>query len=229
MEGVPTSERMALRGRDGAWLGLALTAHLALLAIPVGQRFATTDAPLAVSVSLLRPSPPRVSSPPVKLSVPDPVQVEGRKRSPEKPARAPAPSADAAEVVAPTAPNAAALLESARALISAPEVKAPRALGKFEPPPPPANWRPSITVEENLFGESYLPSKTEVVDRWLAADGSHNVVVRTPNGMTLCGRAQPWNPMQPLVEHVMMFRPCGGGGKRTFEMPERFLRNARAR
>jgi len=67
-----------------------------------------------------------------------------------------------------------------------------------------------------------VPEKTEIVDRWLAADGSHNVVIETTTGHTLCGSARPWNPMNPLVEHLMMFRPCGGWGKRAFEMPHRY-------
>ena len=75
-----------------------------------------------------------------------------------------------------------------------------------------------------MFNGMVLPNKTEIVDRWLAADGSQNVVVNTPDGHTLCGRARAWDPMQPLVEHVMQFRPCGGGGKRTFEMPRRHER-----
>jgi hypothetical protein len=78
-------------------------------------------------------------------------------------------------------------------------------------------WSPS----GNLFDGMVAPPETEIVDRWLAADGSQNVVVNLPSGETLCGRAEAWNPMQALVEHVMMFRSCGGGGKRTFEMASR--------
>jgi hypothetical protein len=115
------------------------------------------------------------------------------------------------------------LLESARRLEPATPVAPPRRLGEFLPPATPRNWEPSITLEENLFEDTYLPAETEVVDRWLAADGSHNVVIRTPTGMTLCGRALPWDPMRPLVEHVMMFRQCGGGGERSFTMPERLI------
>ena len=90
----------------------------------------------------------------------------------------------------------------------------------------PDNWRAGIGVEENLFNGLVVPRKTEIVDRWLAADGSHNVVINTPTGDTLCGRALPWNPMQPLVEHVMQFRLCGGGGQRSFTMPQRVPRTA---
>ncbi len=67
------------------------------------------------------------------------------------------------------------------------------------------------------------PGKTEIVDRWLAADGSQNVVINTP-GHTLCGRLLAWDPMQPLIEHVVQYRPCGGGGKRVLEMTQRIKR-----
>lgn len=41
------------------------------------------------------------------------------------------------------------------------------------------------------------------------------------------GHALPWNPMQPLMEHVMMCRPCGGGGERGFDMPRYKMRKGR--
>ena len=220
MEGVQFNERVALRKGDGLWFALAVLAHLLLLSIPVGRQLAEHPPDLAIAVSLLRSAPawPDATEPP-----PAPVEVSARKRPPVplEPATTPTPELPQPE---PRAPGAIEFLESARSLELAPSPSTPRVLGEFRPPPPPSNWQPSITVEENLFGEYYLPSETEVVDRWLAADGSHNVVIRAPNGMTLCGRAQPWNPMQPLVEHVMMFHECAGGGKRTFTMPERFLR-----
>ncbi|NNJ79796.1 MAG: hypothetical protein HKP19_11115 [Xanthomonadales bacterium] len=229
MEGVSTVDRMTLRRRDGVWFGVALAVHVAILTLPVSQRFTDPDTPVSVAVSLLRPAPARVASPANELSVPEPVTVSAGKRPPVVVPMHSRSSPGAIEPETPRAPSAYALLESARALKPAPSEPPPRRLGVFKPPPPPANWRPSITVEDNRFSDSYLPTETEVVDRWLAADGSHNVVIRTAGGMTLCGRAQQWNPMQPLVEHVMMFRPCGGGGKRTFTMPERYLRNSRAR
>jgi hypothetical protein len=102
-----------------------------------------------------------------------------------------------------------------------------RQLGSARPYQPPANWNknagvPYLAEFDNRFNGMTVPEDVEIVDRWMAADGSHNVVLNMPNGDTLCGRAEAWNPMQPLVEHVMMFRPCGGGGKRTFTMPDRY-------
>ena len=84
-------------------------------------------------------------------------------------------------------------------------------------------------MEDNLFNGMVLPTKTEIVDRWLAADGTHNVVLNTPSGDTLCGRAQAWTPMNPLFEPIMTFWKCGGGGKRAFKMPDRYMRSQQHR
>ncbi len=73
-----------------------------------------------------------------------------------------------------------------------------RRLGVFVPQALPENWRSGIISRDNLFNGMVLPNKTEIVDRWLAADGSHNVVINTPSGQTFCGRALAWDPMQPV-------------------------------
>jgi hypothetical protein len=88
------------------------------------------------------------------------------------------------------------------------------------------SWRrgskPAVGLpDKNLFEGMVAPAETELIDRWQAADGSNNVVLKTPNGDTLCGRAEAWDPMRPLMEPLMMFRSCGGGGKRTFTMDKR--------
>jgi hypothetical protein len=105
---------------------------------------------------------------------------------------------------------------------------APRQLGSSEYSKQPPSWRTgaagnALMPAGNTFDGMMAPVETELVDRWQAADGSNNVVINTPNGDTLCGRAEAWNPMQPLVEHLTMFRNCGGGGKRTFSMAAREL------
>lgn len=94
----------------------------------------------------------------------------------------------------------------------------------------PDNWKENAGVPyqaefEDILNGMIVPDKVEIVDRWLAADGSHRVVVNLPNGMTMCGRAEAYNPMQPLVEPIMLFGSCGGGGKRTFSVPEHYKRN----
>ena len=94
--------------------------------------------------------------------------------------------------------------------------------GRSQQPP---NWQRGSGAQalqpiDNLFNGMVAPNQVEIIDRWRAADGSHNVVVNLPNGRTVCGRAEASNPMQPLLEPVMMFRECGGGSQRSFSMPQ---------
>ena len=211
-----------VRGVDkgfGIWLGLALLVHAAALLLPLGYPKGEAPIDRSLVVSLLRPLPiPPPTAEPPPVAPPEAVRVTAQKR--------PAPLIPEVQHEPPPdrrLPGPEEFLEAAREPRWILPTKPARRLGEFTPPDPPRNWQPSITVEENRFSDAYLPSETEIVDRWLAADGSHNVVIRTPNGMTLCGRALPWNPMEPLVEHVMMFRSCGGGGERSFSMPERLV------
>lgn len=97
-----------------------------------------------------------------------------------------------------------------------PESSDPPRLGVLTPPP--SNRQARTVADTASPSGSGLPVRTGIVDQWLAADGSHNVMIRTPSGQLLCGRAEAWNPMSPLVEPVMLYRACGGV-PRTFEMP----------
>jgi hypothetical protein len=197
----------------GRWLGLALLLHAAALLLPLTDRGGQAPVDRSLIVSLLRPLPlPEPAA--ARLPVPDPVSVTARKRP-----TPPVPVPRQETTPPPRLPSAGDMLEAARQPKWILPAEPARRLGEFVPPAPP----PTITTRENRFSDAYAPAETEIVDRWLAADGSHNVVIRTPSGMTLCGRALPWNPMEPLVEHVMMFRRCGGGGERTFSMPERLV------
>lgn len=224
MDGVQVSERLGVRKGDGVWLGLAVLVHALVLLIPVAERLSSEAGSLTVSVSLFRPIDQEKVAAPEQPSPPEPVQITAQKR--EIPPILPSPEQPAASD-GPPAPDAAQLIESVKRLQLTDPSKKTRQLGEFEPPPLPRNWLPRITTEDNMFDGKMLPPETEIVDRWLAADGSHNVVINTPGGHTLCGRAEAWDPMRPLVEPVMMFRPCGGGGKRTFKMPDRYLKKNR--
>jgi len=111
----------------------------------------------------------------------------------------------------------------------APPAQTGSSLGTAKPMAPPANWSqhagaPIFSSFEDRSHEVTLPETATVVDRWQAADGSHQVIVHIPNGDSLCGRADAYNPMQPLVEQVMMFQPCGR--KPTFTMPERYKKGS---
>jgi hypothetical protein len=225
---APASRR--LKVRDGIWLCLALVFHALLLLIPVTHNPAPEPATALVTVTLLAEDlleDPFVGTLEAEQEIIPPPQDEPaslpiaerpgftRQEDPIK------------EIPAPPA----VILTTARLLDIAsqfewllPQADEHRQLGVFTAPPLPENWRPDIGAEDNVFNGMVVPDKTEIVDRWLAADGSHNVVLSTPTGHTLCGSARPWDPMQPLVEHVMHFRSCGGGGTRSFEMSYRHTR-----
>jgi hypothetical protein len=143
---------------------------------------------------------------------------------PEKPADPPPPEPAAS----PESLTSLQLLELYRGSKPEEDEASPaRRLGSARPYQPPANWSknagsPYLAEFDNRFDGMVAPEDVEIVDRWMAADGSHNVVLNLPNGDTVCGRAEAYNPLQPLVEPVMMFRDCPGGGKRTFTMPDRY-------
>jgi len=216
-----------LNFRDGFWLGLAIVLHALLLLIPAAPDSSPNQTTNAVAVTLLsananeQPLAETIETPISEVPVPDP---QPAPRAPDEPPEIALQEDPGEEVPADPVP----IISTARLLASVGQVKwvssqpdEPLHLGVFSPRPLPANWTSGMVTEDNLFDGMVAPRKTEIVDRWLAADGSHNVVIHTPGGDTLCGRALAWDPMQPLVEHVMQFRPCGGGGKRTFDMPRR--------
>jgi hypothetical protein len=90
----------------------------------------------------------------------------------------------------------------------------------------PWNWRRGAGAEalapfDNTFNGKTAPTKVVIVDRWLAADGSHSVIIETPDGLRMCGRARPWDPLEPLIEPMMMWTVCGGDGARPFKFKPR--------
>jgi hypothetical protein len=219
--------------RLAACLLLAVLLHALLLLLPAQRAKQPVDALRQLSVSLQKTVPQPLSPPVIQESESAPLpETAPQPRPAADPAREEAvpPEATASP---PGSPERPAELSTARLLELAGRrewtIDSPgenRRLGVFQPQPLPRNWQPGIPREANLFDDMALPEQVEVVDRWLAADGSHNVVVNTPSGETYCGRAAAWSPSNPLFEPVMMWRPCGGGGKRTFRMPERYDRAA---
>lgn len=224
---LAASTNRRLNFRDGFWLCLAIVVHALLLLIPAAPDSSPNPATDAVVVTLLstnayeQPLTETVETPVSEVPAPDP---QSAPPAPNEPPEIALQEDPGEKVPADPVP----IISTARLLDSARHVKwvssqpdEPLHLGVYSPRPLPANWTSGMVTEDNLFDGMVVPRKTEIVDRWLAADGSHNVVIHTPGGDTFCGRALAWDPMQPLVEHVMQFRPCGGGGKRTFDMPRR--------
>lgn len=230
MDNTAVSKSMRIGRRDGAWLVAAMLLHGCLLLIPLSQYSPLVTEPEILSVSLLKP-------PIAEIKTIEPVVTPQTIEQPaQEPEPAPVPqvaqqteeSAEPfpLEADAPELPTAARLLDSTRQFKwSDPEPSKTRRLGEAPVYAVPGNWLPGIELQDNLFDGMMVPARTQVVDHWVAVDGSRNVVLNTPSGETLCGRAQAWDPMHPMVEQLMMFRTCGGGGKRTFKMPDRYLKN----
>lgn len=216
-----------------AWLAVALLLHALLLLIPLKlAQIQINPAPL-IEVQLTR-VPVRTLEETIEASVqspngpqPEPPLLQNEAMIPVEPTPLdllPAKPLAVADEEETPVPTTATLFQSVRNLeFGRPEMSSSRQLGTHREHTLPANWKAgagaeALVPEANRFSEMFAPAEVEIVDRWLSADGSHNVVVNLPNGETVCGRAQAWDPMQPLVEHLMMFRGCGGGGKRTFDM-----------
>ena len=237
------ANRKGLTTRDGLWLVLAVMAHVAFLLVPIrmDQPPDSAEQPVLIELQMIArttppPPPPQepIPGPEAKSPAPPPMEPEpAESLSRQEPGPDVVMEEDITPPAEPLAPEeaepivtTAVLMQSAIDrdwLLNANEPD--RTLGVFVPQAVPENWLPGITLEENRFDGMTVPRKVEIVDRWISTDGSQNVVINTPSGETLCGTGLAWNPMQPLVEHVMQFRLCGGGGKRTFDIPDRYHRN----
>lgn len=224
---------------DSAWLALAVLAHCALLLLPVGQPQSPADLRPVLALKLIpfalkMEQQPVTGTQPLQASLqktdPLPLPDIGSKSAPPTTLAAltKLPSPDQSTTKPEVDSFSAARLVDLVARSTFTQAPSPvsRQLGSTDISRQAPSWRSRtrtdvLLPEQNRFDGVLAPLKTEMVDRWLAADGSHNVVVNLPGGETLCGRAEAWNPMQPLVENIMLFRECGGGGKRTFTMAAR--------
>jgi hypothetical protein len=215
------------------WVLVAILLHAILLLIPsqrglqpgqVLQRLTISLQSTAREESVVPTTSPAET--PLAPELP-PAEASGAVAEPA-PARPVPPLASQPPTDDPPSPSAAQLLDLASRLSwQAHHTADSRDLGVFRPPPLPDNWQPGIPREANLFDGMTAPAEVEIVDRWLAADGSHNVVVNTPSGETYCGRTEAWSPLNPLFEPIMTWRPCGGGGRRDFEVPKRYHKASR--
>lgn len=244
-------QKPRMRAADGWWLIIAVVAHALLLAIPIKKVAEMATLPPAnILVRLVVPPPmqhvePETMAQPSEVATESPlddldfdevVPTAKPRPIPESPPSEPLEASTTDLLDAPVLPDAPAIttahLIDQRDTVAEPvpvpdhSVTAPRRLGtpeKYEVPP---NWQPHAGAQalapfDNTFNGKTVPESAEVVDRWLAADGSHNVVVETPAGLKLCGRARAQDPLNPLVESVMMWKVCGGDGRRPFDFKPR--------
>jgi len=226
MKSISVHASMRLGQRDALWLAIALVLHALVLLIPLRSPPEVAANPTMVAVSLMAAA--REDPPIEEKELPAPLAEQPSLV--EQPRRA-EPAAEEGVTEHPLVNTTTARLLDSASRFKWPSIdnRSNRQLGVFVPEAMPGNWRPRIMMEDNLFNGMMLPTKTETVDRWMAADGTHNVVLNSPSGDTLCGRAKPWNPMNPLFEPVMTFWKCGGGGKRDFKMPEQFTKSRQSR
>lgn len=229
-----SSPRKRWKKSDVCWLAIAVGAHLALLLVPLKMPVSETlDQPL-ISISLtafvedshLEP----VKKPPEEpgdLAKPEVVPIDDAEpdiATDNKVAQIAPIESSPDEIKEEVLPSAAQLIESISSIrIESSEPGATRLLGSSFSASPPPNWRAGTGTGASRYGDNWFegmaaPRGTEIVDRWNSNDGSQNVVVNLPNGKTLCGRRAPPDPLRPMVENLMMFGPCPGGGKRTFSM-----------
>jgi hypothetical protein len=221
------SSRRYFRRTEWGWLVLALFLHSLLFLIPYTPNDGSHVAPKVVNVKLTpflspiaAPAPYRLKTEQKRLPVDADLEEIPQPEIIAEMDELVVKTQDSNKEIKSTRPASAAeifqLVQESNLDSSVPEVS--RQLGKSQKASPAkANGEDLFSTPDHLDG-MYAPAEVEITDLWLAADGSHNVVVNLPNGDTVCGRALPWNPMQPLVEHVMLFRSCGGGGKRSFNM-----------
>jgi hypothetical protein len=117
--------------------------------------------------------------------------------------------------VEPAMPTVARLRDSLSGLVKEPPGAAPQSLGR---PTSSAFYQrmrqPLLPLADNRFSPYAAPLETEIVDRWQSPEGVHQVVVKTPNGATLCGRQEAVDDFRPWTQMPMMFHECAGGGKR---------------
>jgi hypothetical protein len=221
--------------RFAGFLAVALLLHSLLLLLPARRGLQPEDVLHRISVSLSSARVP-LAGEDSKPSAPNPEPVAATATPATEPSAAtpepPIPSAARTGRPAPAPPplprrSAARLLDLAhRTRWEIPPESGSRRLGEPAPGPGAGVRQPIPGLDGNLPEGAATPrAAVEIVDRWQGADGSHHVLVRTPAGDMLCGRAEAWDPMQPLVEHVMMFRSCGSG-KSTFEWPEQYRADA---
>jgi len=229
-------QRPVLNARDLTFLALAVAVHAALLLLPLKAWHASQPELSDRLTVRLRPFAIPAESFPRIEPEPDPPTREAAPPV-EKPAfqtdqRKPAMAFSLEEIPPPPAESQVQKLDSRqlRRLAEQTDLISQKPgsesqLGSATEYKAPANWKrhagaPFFAGFDNRSHVVTLPEDVEIEDRWQANDGSHQVLVNLPSGEIMCGRAEAYNPMQPLVEPIMMFTICGK--KSTFSVPEHF-------
>lgn len=231
------TQRTRVRPSDGRWLLLAVVLHAAVFLVPLRELPPGTishSAELVVRMVLGAPEP--VSVPEAEKVLPEPEYVrevlQPRPRvaetielsSARRPPPQPEPEPENQDISAARIMSLRDTLTERVPMVTGPDN--PSSLGEPRDYTPPENWQPHSGAEalapfDNTFNGMVVPEDVEIVDHWVATDGSQNVIVEAPNGLRLCGRAAPSDPMRPYIENVMHFHVCGGDGAIPFKFKPR--------
>jgi hypothetical protein len=193
--------------RFSGFLAVALVLHGLLLLLPVQRGLQPEEVLHRLSVSLQavatrrpvavpesdQPELPLPAAPVAPAAEPGPPLPEHVTPVAEPPA-----ARESSPPAAPEATTARLLDHAYRMHWQFPEDAGTRRLGEAVPDSGSELRPPGLAGR--LPDASPTVAGIEIVDRWLAADGSHNVLLRTPSGIMLCGRAEAWDPLRPLVE-----------------------------
>lgn len=227
MDSVDTLAKKPERASIGRFLALALVLHLGLVLIPIVKnvtpsRIPTLDVRLIQNPSILiqpetAPAPiaPEPTPQPRRDTTDDMSRDEPPPGSTNPPTSEPVAEAFNDPPETPSTPNRQQIIESLKGLKLNPQPAAKPRYGRAtESEHYRAMSKPILPLGQTLFSDYQLPSETEIIDRWQNPDGTQQVVLRAPNGLTLCGRQQPVDPFRPWTQMPMLFHPCAGGGKR---------------
>jgi hypothetical protein len=213
--------------RFAGFLAGALVLHGLFLMLPAQRALQPGEVLHRLSVSLrsAAPAPAQPDVESAQLKPKRPVAAPSEDTFPaaeSRPPPPPVPPSDPTEEAPAPGLSTARLLDFAhRKRWTLPEASEPRRLGA----PRPGSLHRSREAGRPAADAPETAPGIEIMDRWLAADGARNILIRTPSGRLICGRTEAWDPMRPLVEQVRMLRDCGSG-EPTFEWPEQYRADA---
>jgi hypothetical protein len=198
-------------GLDWRFLALAVLLHAGLLMLPVLREQAQVAPRQVVDVRLYQAPAPTPVDDMADSVTPDPDE------PPQESNDTPAPAARVSPTVVtrerpdeqPPVPPAGQILDSLEHLEWREAEPGPAPIARLQDNTVLERLRrPMLTEFDNLFNGLVLPATAQVVDRWLEPGGVQRVVVRLPNGVTVCGRQEPVNDFRPWEQMPMMFHEC---------------------
>ena len=205
-----------IKSVEGLWLFLALLLHLLLLIVPFNQPPKPPEVAETISVVMDIQSKQQLYSEPVERDLPPPIeQPSSSQEEQSQPAPLATREVEQSEPEPSVVERPSTSVTAAQLLLGVSELKfeppasdEKRQLGDAESVELPANWLPTLKLEDNLFTGKTGSGKAEIMDQWKSTDGAYNVIVKTPSGKTFCGHAPPQQRISSLEEPVVVWRSC---------------------